>query len=330
MPGAHPDLPRATAITLSKGWLLAALARIDTDDRARGRVLALETEFRRRIATHVESLPLDDALFAKFNTNPFVLLFHATKKGYTHVSQIEEDILPSKLFASMETSAGRMVEAVVLPRFGWECVASAMHTAESVLDGRKPGSNPLRLATLKSGPRCLNDEMSENIADAIVANCVGWAKAAGVTQIDFTYGVLYGTPKQSNKKDWHILRKISEKVPATAIKVSPKKAWTCAFKKGGVRVDVTIRVGKSLWDYIAENDLVFVELACALIRACVSPSSTEPADYQFTIPDLPAIVSLESVPADYNVSTLQRSQLEWLFFFARHFCDRLVEATPEE
>jgi hypothetical protein len=35
-------------------------------------------------------------------------------------------------------------------------------------------------------------------------------------------------------------------------------------------------------------------------------------------------VSLAVVPKDYNVSILQRSQLEWLFFFARHFCDDLL------
>ena len=70
----------------------------------------------------------------------------------------------------METSEGRMVEAVVLPIYGWQCVASEMHSSESVIDGRKLGSKVLQIATLKSGPRCLNDEMSENIADAILTS----------------------------------------------------------------------------------------------------------------------------------------------------------------
>ena len=39
---------------------------------------------------------------------------------------------------------------------------------------------------------------------------------------DFTYGVLYGTKKQSNKKDWHILRNIFEKLPADEITLSPE------------------------------------------------------------------------------------------------------------
>jgi hypothetical protein len=41
--------------------------------------------------------------------------------------------------------------------------------------------------------------------------------------------------------------------------------------------------------------------------------------------DLDEIISLEPVPKNFNVSILQRSQLEWLFFFARHFCDELLD-----
>jgi hypothetical protein len=63
------------------------------------------------------------------------MMFHSMKKGYRHIGEIESDILPAKVFSSMETSAGRMVETVVLPVFGWETVPSGMHTANSVLDG---------------------------------------------------------------------------------------------------------------------------------------------------------------------------------------------------
>ena len=191
-------------------------------------------------------MPLKDAQFAKFNTNPFVLLFHTVKQGYRRVSQIERDILPAKLFSSMETSAGRMVEQVVLPVYGWQYVPSEMHSAESVLDGKQVKDGLLRCATLKSGPRCLNDEMSENIADAILANVVGWARTARVKEVDFTYGVLYGTKCQSNKKDWHILRKIEEKLPAKSMLVRPSNRWDCAFRKDGIKVTVTVRIGIEL------------------------------------------------------------------------------------
>jgi hypothetical protein len=66
-----------------------------------------------------------------------------------------------------------------------------------------------------------------------------------------------------------------------------------------------------------------MELCVALIRACVTPSDAEPQGYEFTISDLKNIIALDSVTDDYNVAILQRSQIEWLFFFARHFCDEL-------
>lgn len=321
----HPDLPTPPAFTLSKAGLLNALSRIDADADARNRILVMENDFRQRIGTHIDALPLADAAFAKFFTNPFVLLFQCARKNYTHIHQIEDDILPAKVFSSMETSAGRMVEAVVLPVYSWNCVASKMHSTESVLDGKCLLPGELRLATLKSGPRCLNDEMSKDIADDIVGHAVKWAQNAGVNQIDFTYGVLYGTKKQSNKKDWHILRRICETLPADRITTNARQRWDCAFTIDGISVDVTVRVGCDLWNHIAQHEYAFVEICVALIRACVAPSDTDPEDYQYVITDLREIISLDVVPADYNVSVLQRSQLEWLFFVARHFCDTLLD-----
>jgi len=168
----------------------------------------METDFRRRISNHVAALPAESASFSKFNTNPFVVLFYAKQKGYSHIIEVEADILPAKLFSSMETSAGRMVQDIVLPIYGWESVPSAMQTAGSVLDGKRSEAELLRLATIKSGPRCLNDEMSKDLPDDVVAHAEQWAEEADVDHIDFSYGVLYGTKKQSNKKDWHILRNI--------------------------------------------------------------------------------------------------------------------------
>ncbi len=322
----HEGLPRATPTILRKRQLLNDLAAIDSDREATQRVLKMEVDFRTRIRAHVDSLPTEDAIFSKFNTNPFVLMFRSMKKDYRHIGDIEDDILPAKVFSSMETSAGRMVEAVVLPVFGWETVPSEMHTANSALDGRAKKGDTLCLATLKSGPRCLNDEMSENLADAVLANYVEWAAHAGVHKIDFTYGVLYGTPKQSNKKDWHILRNIEQKLQGGRLVVAPRGVWGLEFEKDGINVAVTIRIGIDLWNYFGGSTRAFVEMASAVIRACITPSDTQPTDHRFTIADLPQIISLKSVPQEFNVSLLQRSQLEWLFFFARHFCDELFEA----
>ncbi len=323
MARGHTGLPKPAAAATTKTALLQLLARLDQDAAGVQRVLKMETDFRKRITAHVESLPLENAVFAKFNTNPFVLLIHSLKKKYNHVSQIERDILPAKLFSSMETSAGRMIEQIVLPVYGWEYAPSEMHSSESVIDGKQKKGDVLRLATLKSGPRCLNDEMSKDIADDIVNNVRAWAASAGVTKIEFTYGVLYGTKKASNKKDWHILRNIAEKTLATNMLVRPDDRWDCQFIKEGITVTVNVRIGVELWNYFAEDGQAFFEMACAVIRACVTPSDTEPTDYLYTIKDLKEIISLDPVPEDFNISILQRSQWEWFFFFVRHFYDVL-------
>lgn len=323
MARGHKGLPKATAIRLSKSELLDQLQSIDSTDNNRNRVLSMENQFRRKIDSHITSLSAGDALFQKFNTSPYVLLIHARQKRYTKISEIENDILPAKQFSSMETSAGRMVEEVAFPVYGWECVASEMHTSNSALDGKKSEDALLRLATLKSGPRCLNDEMSENFADAIVNNYSAWARDAGKSEIDFTYGVLYGTQKISNKKDWHILRNIKEKKPA-AITIDPADRWNCAFQENGVSVDVTVRIGLDWWDHLG-GPTCFIEVFTALIRACINPGVSDSNTHTYVISDLSQIVSTASVSDDYNVSLLQRSQIPWLFLVARHFCDELTE-----
>jgi hypothetical protein len=251
-------------------------------------------------------------------------MFYAKRRGYHFVSQIEQDILPAKLFSSMETSAGRMVQSVVLPVYGWKSVESTMHSSRSVLDGLKKDGKILRVATLKSGPRCLNDEMSKDIADDIVAHAEEWANEAGVDHVEFSYAVLYGTPKQSNKKDWHILRNIVETVGTRFVTQLPNNAWSCSFRVRSIKVDVSVRLGIEWWQHLG-GESALVEILTALIRSCVSPTTTVQKNVQYVISDLADIVSTQKVPRDYNVGLLQRSQIEWLFFLARHYCDELQD-----
>ena len=317
------ELPKPNSIKLSKTELLSQLEQVDRNNESRERVLRLEMAFRRKIDSHIISLPRGDAQFKKFNTSPYVLLIHARQKSYTKISELESDILPAKQFSSMETSAGRMVEEVVLPEYGWAVVPSEMHTANSALDGRKVDPDVYRLTTLKSGPRCLNDEMSENFADAIINNYAEWSTESGLDHLDFTYGVLYGSKKQSNKKDWHILRNLKEKIP-DSITVSPDNQWHCQFQKGGVTVDVSIRIGLDWWRHLG-GKLCFVEVFTALIRACINAGAADSHDYDYMIADLGDITDISCVEAGYNVSLLQRSQLPWLFLMAKHFCDSFTD-----
>jgi len=320
----NPNLPtRVQATVLSKTQLLADLLVVDSNAASRGRVLALENGFRARVTNHIASLPIANAVLEDFSTSPFVLMIYAQAKQFTRISQLEGDILPAKLFSSMETSAGRMVEDVALPVYGWQGVPSGMHTANSALDGKKLALPTLKAATLKSGPRCLNDEMSENFADNVVNHGSTWLANNGATDLDFTYGVLYGTKKQSNKKDWHILRKIAEKIPAN-MTLPPWQRWDCQFSLSGGTASATVRVGKEWWDYLG-GPLCLMEVCIALIRSCVSPGQLDPSGTKYAISDLAEIVSWPTGHSPVNVSVLQASQYPWLFFLMRHFCDKLTD-----
>jgi len=321
-------LPISPKIELSKTELLAALGRIDNDLKAQARVKAMENDFRHRIDIHLSALA-SSKLFRDYNTNPFVLLFYSSQKKLTNVKEIEEAIVPAKVFSSMETSAGRMVERVVLSHYGWQCIDSAMHTTESVVDGRKIENGLLRLVTLKSGPLCINDSMTHSISSELVTYVAKWAKASSVKNVEFTVGVLYGIPKKSNKKDWHILRRACdavERLGRTARVVElPNGLWHCRFKIGNVNVKAQVCIGKSLWELIGGNHDAYTELLCAAIRSCVDPTSKVANLRPFDIPDLGEIIALTPSQSKLNFTILQKSQIEWFLLLSAHFSETLVD-----
>jgi hypothetical protein len=320
------NIPKPSAVIIGKKEVLNTLSFIDGNRAATRRVLSLENELRLWIESHIASLPGNTSELRKFNTNPYVLMFYAKQRNYSTIAQLEKDILPAKLFSSMETSAGRMVQEKILPIWGWENVSSAMHSEGSVLDCKKRTSNILNVLTLKSGPRCLNDEMSKDIADDVVAHCEQWADAEGVDHVHFTYSVVYGTPKQSNKKDWHVLRNIVETVGTRYIIEEPDNKWNCSFRLRNKRVDVDVKIGASFWEYIGSSSTL-VEVIIALIRACLGTERIDTRERQpsYSISDLEEIISTNCIPQEFNISILQRSQIEWVFFLLSHYCDSIVE-----
>ena len=237
---ATPGLPRSVALTLSKTSLLDGLAAIDRSVRAQSRVKKMEDDFRARIGTHLASLAKKSQKpFKDYKTNPFVLLMYSCQQRFSHINEIEAALIPAKVFSSMETSAGKMVEAVVLPHYKWKCVDSKMQSSESVLDGKKLDGQTLRIVTLKSGPDCINDSIYSNIAADIVKFAPTWAATHKVEKIEFTVGILYGTRKRSNKKDWHVLRTACETVEKKKLKSakvlqSHIDNWACQLKMNGI------------------------------------------------------------------------------------------------
>ena len=172
-----------------------------------------------------------------------------------------------------------MVEEVTLPIYEWDIPASGMHSAFSAIDGMKIGPAVGRFATLKSGPRCLNDEMSENFATSVLDHAPTWAQQIQIPEVEFTYGVLYGTPVKSNKKDWHILRNIAEKAPlppyGVNVSKAPAQSWSCRIDHNGIPVEATVRIGLDRWEHLG-GPTCALEVWTAMIRACVAPAPHPP------------------------------------------------------
>jgi hypothetical protein len=95
-----------------------------------------------------------------------------------------------------------------------------------------------------------------------------------------------------------------EKLKNGRVAISPNGVWGLSFEKNGITVNVTIRIGTDLWNYFGGSTQTFVEMASAVIRACITQSDTQPTAHQFTIADLFQIISLRSVPDDFNPALL--------------------------
>ena len=119
------------------------------------------------------------------------------------------------------------------------------------------------------------------------------------------------------------MRNIKEKISPECILVSPDNKWSCKFIKDGITVNVTVRIGSEWWEHLGGHTCL-IELSTAMIRSCVSlENNAQNLKLAYSINDLEEIVSMDTVPKNYNISLIQRPQIPWLFFFVRHFCDVL-------
>lgn len=318
--------PTPARTALSRRQLLEQLLDVDSSSAARSRVLQLEVGFQEKIDAYLSSLKSKYSTFEKLSTSPFVLLVLARQQGAKSIPEIDRGLVAAKSFSSIETSTGKMIEQVVLPVYGWDEVPSSMASANSSLDGLSIKGSTVRVATLKSGPRCLNDTMAERLADDLLQYGDSWAKTHGGARLEYSFGALYGTRRRSNKKDWHILRHVVEKVghQGGSVVTSADESWSCeVVLPGGTAVEAAVRIGQDWWTYLG-GATALVEVAVALVRACVALGQMPADSTAYAIPDLADSVSAAEVPRAYNVGLLQRSQLPWFFLTAWHYCDDLV------
>jgi len=158
MARGHAGLPKKTDVVLSKAALLATLRAIDEDAESKNRVLELEKKFRSKFTTAISALPGKSAKFGKFRTNPFVLMLHCVERCYSRIQELEKDIRVAKQFSSMETSAGKAVEA--------QRATSPSDACEAALLALVDTPPPVALGTGAGVPRARVESRVRREADA--------------------------------------------------------------------------------------------------------------------------------------------------------------------
>ncbi|WP_159642256.1 hypothetical protein [Sphingorhabdus sp. 109] len=262
------------------------------------------------------------------STNPFVLAAYAHLFDVHNLKQVDDIVAAAKVFSSIETAAGRVVEDVIPPFYDWTQIDSPGHTVLSEIDSARVVGDTVELVALKSGPMCINDSMVSQIANAVASHWVEWSDHWEVDTVRYIVGMNYSTAKNSNKKDWHIVRLAQERLEQQGINITS----SCSVKQGKRPLAVpyfeaeengkTLRVetlqGRALWAHIGGGDDTFLEICWAMAK-CLKALPV-PIASQFTTGEMKDIVEF----ADrIDVPDISEAEKQWLVLFARHFVDKL-------
>ncbi|MCK2148743.1 hypothetical protein MYE70_06645 [Marinobacter alexandrii] len=308
------------------------LTKYDTDAPTRQRVEGLAQKFASRFdAINVNQPKIDGK-----STNPFVLSAFARTQSISMVSELDQLIAAAKMFSSLETALGRVVEDVVPSSYGWSQVHSESHSLLSEIDSAKVqrSSSTVFLAALKSGPSCINDSMVSQIANAIATHWEQWADNWKVNNVHYIVGMNYSTGKNSNKKDWHIVRLAAEKLSEKGLAFSEpcirqinvkgklKLQAQNRFKASTDQKNITVEVlqGRNFWAAIGDgNSDTFFEV-CAALALALSALNPSP------LPDAPITVGLDKVISHANSLRSEKFEtgaIQWFTLFVRHFVDAI-------
>lgn len=262
------------------------------------------------------------------STNPFVLAAYAELFDIENLKQVDDIVAAAKVFSSLETAAGRVVEDVVPPFYGWRQIDSAGHSLLSEIDSARIINGTAELIALKSGPMCINDSMVSQIANAVSKHWIRWADEFKVKRVRYIVGMNYSTAKNSNKKDWHIVRLAQEHLAEQGVQiltscseVKDRRPIARSFfeaKSGEYTLRVETMQGKALWAHVAGTPAAFLEI-CWAMTECLNTVAVA-ADTKYTTEEMREIVGFA---ARINSPEVDASKKQWLTLFARHFVDIL-------
>ncbi len=298
-----------------------------TDAALLQRIPLLQAQLERRMRQINARTPAIDGK----STNPFVLAAYAELFDVETLKQVDDIVAAAKVFSSIETAAGRVVEDVLPPFYGWTQVDSPGHTVLSEIDSAKVEDGTVSLVALKSGPMCINDSMVSQIANAVSNNWKEWADHWGVNQVRYIVGMNYSTAKNSNKKDWHIVRLSEERLGEAGANIisscvsptNPRPTASSFFTatQDGYSIRVETLQGRDLWEFIAGSKEAFLEICWAMMK-CLNVAASPHVQANFTTDGMSEIIQ---VAEKIKVAGIGEAEKQWLLLFARHFVDEITD-----
>ncbi|MDC0212774.1 PmeII family type II restriction endonuclease [Euryarchaeota archaeon] len=252
------------------------------DEDALARIKKMSNLFSNRF----ESINIAKTEFKGTNTNPFVASALARIFDQTNVHDMSTLYIAGKAVSSIETAAGKIVEAVVPMVYGWKTIESPTNSPLSEIDCMIRRGDEVILAALKSGPACINDSMSGKIASAICNHNNFWFNHFKCTKIRFIVGMNYSSPRNSNKKDWHILR-LAEKDPDFGFESKGCSIHSSCIQDDNIAVNnlkvetnnntlvIQTSHGESFWDLVSGPSCRFATTEICLALANASTGTWE-------------------------------------------------------
>jgi len=312
-------------ITQTEVESFISAVELGCDEKLLERIKSLSSKLRERMRLINARIPAIDGK----STNPFVLAAYAELFGTKNLTQVDDIIAAAKVFSSIETAAGRVVEDVLPPFYGWTQVNSPGHTVLSEIDSAKVVGDTVYLVALKSGPMCINDSMVSQIANAISKHWKEWADHWGVKKVRYVVGMNYSTASNSNKKDWHIVRLSEENISRNGASIissciipdskRPFAVSTFSAQDGEYQISVETLQGKNLWEFIADDPVAFLEICWAMMLG-LNVEGVRANNSCFNTNGMAEIIKFASKVQSNATGDAQK---QWLLLFARHFVDEM-------
>jgi hypothetical protein len=240
---------------------------------------------------------------AGYRTSPYVLLTSANVMRLTDPRAFAKFLFDSKLYAGLETSFGKSIEAAFVGHYPiggseaerWGDPAeklaefAALKAAKLTREekARRRTSSAWReidksvvvgrrryLITIKSGPNCINDTQVTGMVAAIREHSATWLNETkktypGVTGLDVVIGLTYGTDLTTNNKENQILAKLQDF--GFREEGRTHRPGVLVNASGDLRVYRCI--GQDFWSFIGSPQqpstasFVFMEVLLALAKA---------------------------------------------------------------